>query len=139
MTSLVKHVLQPTIRFFLSSSMYRNLTADTRRVIFCKKRGLIHTHILPTEKQVAYTNELLQQDNINNIVIEYQSKKNSHTNYFSFLHFSIYFSINHTKDKQNNNNNAIHYKQRKDKVVLCFGYGIRIWACIGRKIEITSV
>ena len=114
MTSLVKHVLQPTVRFFLSSSLSRNLTADTRRVIFCKKNcGLIHTHILPTEKQVAYTNELLQQDNINNIVIEYQSKKISHTNYFS--------------------------KKEKDKVVLCFGYGIRIWACIGRKIEITSV
>ena len=29
--------------------------------------------------------------------------------------------------------------KEKDKVVLCFGYGIRIWACIGRKIEITSV
>ena len=48
-----------------------------------KNWGLIQTHILPTEKQVAYTNELLQQDNINYIVIEYQNKNISHTNYFS--------------------------------------------------------
>ena len=75
--------------------------------------GLIHTHTLPTEKQVAYTNELLQQDNINNIVIEYQSKKIVTQTTFQ--------------------------NKEKDKVVLCFGYGIRIWACIGRKIEITSV
>ena len=29
--------------------------------------------------------------------------------------------------------------KEKDEVLLSFGYGIRIWACIGRKIEITSV
>ena len=66
-----------------------------------------------TEKQVAYTNEVLEQDNINNIVIEYQSKKLVTQTTF-----------------QNN---------EKDEVPLSFGYGIRIWACIGRKIEITSV
>ena len=66
-----------------------------------------------TEKQVAYTNEVLQQDNINNIVIEYQSKKLVTQTTFQ--------------------------NKEKDEVLLSFGYGIRIWACIGRKIEITSV
>ena len=66
-----------------------------------------------TEKQVAYTNEVLPQDNINNIVIEYQSKKLVTQTTFQ--------------------------NKEKDEVLLSFGYGIRIWACIGRKIEITSV
>ena len=66
-----------------------------------------------TEKQVAYTNEVLQQDNINNIVIECQSKKLVTQTTFQ--------------------------NKEKDEVLLRFGYGIRIWACIGRKIEITSV
>ena len=66
-----------------------------------------------TEKQVAYTNEVLQQDNINNIVIEYQSKKLVTQTTFQ--------------------------NKEKDEVLLSFGYGIRIWACIGRQIEITSV
>ena len=66
-----------------------------------------------TEKQVAYTNEVLQQDNINNIVIEYQSKKLVTQTTFQ--------------------------NKEKDEVLLSFGYGIRIWACTGRKIEITSV
>ena len=66
-----------------------------------------------TEKQVAYTNEVLQQDNINNIVIEYQSKKLVTQTTFQ--------------------------NKEKDEVLLSFGYGIRIWGCIGRKIEITSV
>ena len=66
-----------------------------------------------TEKQVAYTNEVLQQDNINNIVIEYQSKKLVTQTTFQ--------------------------NKEKDEVLLSFGYGIRIWACIGRKIETTSV
>ena len=65
-----------------------------------------------TEKQVAYTNEVLQLDNIN-IVIEYQSKKLVTQTTFQ--------------------------NREKDEVLLSFGYGIRIWACIGRKIEITSV
>ena len=66
-----------------------------------------------TEKKVAYTNEVLQQDNIDNIVIEYQSKKLVTQTTFQ--------------------------NKEKDEVLLSFGYGIRIWACIGRKIEITSV
>ena len=66
-----------------------------------------------TEKQVTYTNEVLQQDNINNIVIEYQSKKLVTQTTFQ--------------------------NKEKDEVLLSFGHGIRIWACIGRKIEITSV
>ena len=66
-----------------------------------------------TEKQVAYTNEVLQQDNINNIVIEYESKKLVTQTTFQ--------------------------NKEKDEVLLSFGYGMRIWACIGRKIEITSV
>ena len=65
------------------------------------------------EKQVAYTNEVLQQDDINNIVIEYQTKKLLTQTTFQ--------------------------NKEKDEVLLCFGYGIRIWACIGRKIEISSV
>ena len=77
---------------------------------------IIHIYIsCQTEKQVAYTNKVLQQDNINNIVIEYQSKK----------------LVTQTTGTLQN--------KEKDAVLLCFGYGIRIWACIGRKIEITSV
>ena len=56
---------------------------------------------------------MLQQDNINNIVIEYQSKKLVTQTTFQ--------------------------NKEKDEVLLSFGYGIRIWACIGRNIEITSV
>ena len=83
MTSLVKHVLQPTVRFFVILPDQELDGRHSTSNFLQKNLGLIHTHILPTEKQVAYTNELLQQDNIDNIVIEYQNKKNSHTNYFS--------------------------------------------------------